>query len=43
MLHDKIKTLFSEAVGSVASNISCYVVNLDKDLTRTKKFQPKNW
>lgn len=37
MIHDKIKKCFAEAVRSVASNISAYVLNPDKDLTRTKK------
>lgn len=37
MMHEKIKHLFSEAVSSVVSNISDYVVNPDKDLTRCKK------
>lgn len=37
MIHDEIKNCFTEAVRSVASNISAYVLNPDKDLTRTKK------
>ena len=38
MLHEKIKNLFSEAVSSVVSNISKYVIHSEKDLTRNKKF-----
>ena len=38
MLHEKIKNLFSEAVSSVVSNISQYVIHPEKDLTRNKKF-----
>lgn len=37
MLHNKIKDSFSDAVNYVASNISNYTVNPDKDLTRTRK------
>ena len=37
MIHDDIKDCFAEAVRSVASNISAYVLNPDKDLTRAKK------
>ena len=38
MSHEKIKNLFSEAVSSVASNISDYVIHSEKDLTGNKKF-----
>ena len=38
MSHEKIKSFFSEAVSSVASDISQYVIHPEKDLTRTKKF-----
>lgn len=37
MSHEHIKHLFSEAVSSVSANISDYVVNPHKDLTRSKK------
>lgn len=37
MSHEKIKNLFSEAVNSVASNISQYVIHPEKDLSRNKK------
>ena len=40
MSHEIIKTFFSEAVNQVASNISRYTVNPDKDFTRTKKLDP---
>lgn len=40
MLHEKIKNLFSEAVRSVASDISQYVIHPEKDLTRNKKLPP---
>ncbi len=40
MSHEKIKSFFSEAVNHVASNISQYTVNPDKDLTRVKKLGP---
>ncbi len=40
MSHEKIKSFFSEAVNYVASNISQYTVNPDKDLTRIKKLGP---
>lgn len=37
MPHTKIKNLFSEAVSSVASDISRYTIHPEKDLTRNKK------
>ena len=37
MSHIKIKNLFSEAVTSVASDISGYTIHAKKDLTRNKK------
>lgn len=37
MSHEHIKHLFSEAVSSVSANISDYVINPHKDLTRSKK------
>lgn len=37
MFHEKIKSLFSSAVNSVASTISQYTVNPGKDLTRDRK------
>ena len=40
MLHNKIKDSFSDAVNYVASNISKYTVNPDKDFTRTRKLEP---
>lgn len=40
MSHEKIKNLFLEAVGSVASDISCYAVHPEKDFTRNKKLPP---
>ncbi len=40
MSHEKIKNLFSEAVRSVASDISQYVIHPEKDLTRNKKLPP---
>jgi len=36
MLHQIIKALFSSAVNSIASNISQFTVNPEKDLTRSK-------
>ena len=41
MIHEKIKNYFSEAVNSVASDISHYAMNPDKDLTRRKKLPPE--
>lgn len=38
MFHQKIKSLFSSAVNSVASSIDGYAVNPEKDFTRHKKF-----
>lgn len=37
MFHQTIKSLFSSAVSGIASNISQFTVNPDKDLTRNKK------
>lgn len=37
MPHMSIKTAFSDAVNHVASNISAYVINPEKDLTRNRK------
>ncbi len=37
MLHDFVKTAFSDAVSYAASNISLYVHNPDRDLTRNRK------
>lgn len=37
MLHEKIKSLFSSAVKSIASNIAQYTVNPGKDLVRRNK------
>lgn len=37
MFHEKIKSLFSNAVHSVSSTISEYTVNPDSDLTRDRK------
>lgn len=37
MSHEKIKHLFSEAVRSVASDISSYVIHPEKDLRRNRK------
>lgn len=37
MLHETVKKLFSDAVRSVTSDISKYVVRPDKDLTRSRK------
>nr|WP_314506691.1 hypothetical protein [uncultured Lachnoanaerobaculum sp.] len=38
MTHEFIKTTFSDAVNHVASNISLYTLNPDRDLTRNSKF-----
>lgn len=38
MFHDKIKSLFTDAVDSVVSVISNYAVNPGHDFTRSKKF-----
>ena len=38
MFHDKIKSLFTDAVDSVVSAIPNYAVNPEKDFTRRKKF-----
>lgn len=40
MSHTKIKKLFSEAVSSVASDISRYTIHPEKDLIRNKKLPP---
>lgn len=40
MSHEKIKNLFLEAVGSVASDISLYAIHPEKDFTRNKKLPP---
>ena len=40
MSHEKIKNLFSEAAGFVASNISQYSIHPEKDFTRNKKLPP---
>lgn len=40
MSHEKIKSLFFSAVDSVASDISQYTINPDKDLTRCRKLPP---
>ena len=40
MSHKIIKHLFSEAVNSVASDISRYAIHPEKDLTRSKKLPP---
>lgn len=40
MSHEKIKNLFLEAVGSVASDISLYDIHPEKDFTRNKKIPP---
>lgn len=40
MSHEKIKTLFSEAVCSVASDISRYAIHPEKDFSRNKKLPP---
>lgn len=40
MSHEKIKNYFSEAVSSVASDISRYVIHPEKDLSRAKKLPP---
>lgn len=40
MTHNKIKSLFASAVQSVASSISEYAVNPDKDFTRDRKLSP---
>ena len=37
MSHESIKAAFSDAVNHVASNISLYAVNPDRDLTRNRK------
>lgn len=37
MSHEKIKNLFAEAVASVSSDISSYVIHPEKDFTRNKK------
>lgn len=42
MTHDSIKTAFSDAVNHVASNISAYVINQDRDLTRNRKIGAAN-
>ena len=42
MTHDSIKTAFSDAVNHVASNISAYVINPDRDLTRNRKIGAAN-
>lgn len=42
MTHKSIKNLFSDAVNHVASNISSYVVNPDKDLIRNRKLGAAN-
>ena len=38
MFHQTIKSLFTTAVASIASNISQYTINPEKDLTRNRKF-----
>ena len=38
MTHEFIKTTFSDAVNHVASNISLYTLDPDRDLTRNSKF-----
>lgn len=38
MFHKTIKSLFTTAVASIASNISQYTINPEKDLTRNRKF-----
>ena len=38
MFHQTIKSLFTSSVASIASNISQYTVNPEKDLTRNRKF-----
>lgn len=40
MPHEKIKNLFSEAVSSVASDISRYAIHPSKDFKRNKKILP---
>lgn len=40
MFHKKIKSLFSSAVNSIASNISQYTINPGKDLIRRNKLPP---
>ena len=42
MAHKSIKMLFSNAVNHVASNISSYVINPDKDLVRNRKLGATN-
>lgn len=42
MSHESIKAAFSDAVNHVASNISLYVINPDKDLTRNRKLGAVN-
>ncbi|WP_302327882.1 IS4 family transposase [Enterocloster lavalensis] len=42
MSHEFIKAAFSDAVNHVASNISRYVINPDKDLTRNRKIGAAN-
>lgn len=38
MFHKTIKSLFTTAVAGIASNISQYTINPEKDLTRNRKF-----
>lgn len=38
MFHQTIKSLFTTSVDSIASNITQYAVNPEKDLTRNRKF-----
>lgn len=42
MTHKSIKNLFSDAVNHVASNVSDYVINPDKDLIRNRKLGAAN-
>ncbi|WP_233460797.1 hypothetical protein [Enterocloster lavalensis] len=42
MSHESFKAAFSNAINHVASNISLYVINLDKDLTSNRKIGAGN-
>ncbi|WP_373266915.1 hypothetical protein [Hungatella hathewayi] len=42
MSHESVKAVFSDSVNHIASNISLYVVDPGKDLTRNRKMGPAN-
>ena len=42
MSHESVKAVFSDSVNHIASNISLYVVDPGKDLTRNRKMGAAN-